>query len=233
MKMLGILINLLDIIDQAADDKIIRSAVGILRDLFTKLNGKDADVWWDGLKKFLRKEPCWTSATDTTTKAAESVKKAEGTIVSYIVDCTISLEEMISAGHYDWVNKSIDKRCFPIRNTGKEEWEFKVFDFDCYVSSESAVSRIENDDKNNPWQPAAIEHLLTYGARNPDEQRTFEIIALGSVGEVSGYHSVPYLGQCRYTLKRDFGLHFWVDDWNSHYRFLAVRRKKVVPVAVS
>jgi hypothetical protein len=32
---------------------------GVLKDLFTKLNSKDGNTWWEMLKKFLRKEPCW------------------------------------------------------------------------------------------------------------------------------------------------------------------------------
>ena len=218
--MLGLLVNLLESLDQIVNEEA-QSAIGVLNDLFAKLNGKDGNTWWEMLKKFLRKEPCWITNT---------LQANIGAIVTYVVDCTLSLEEMIKAGNYDWVNSDITAKRFPIKSTGADEWEFKMFHFDRNISSENAVAGIKDDDAANPWQPAGIEHLLTYGKNNPEEQRKFPIVGLGSVGKVVGGRSVPGLG--RFDSERDLDLYWWVDDWNANCRFLAVR-KKVSQTSVS
>ncbi|MEI6553201.1 MAG: hypothetical protein WCO09_01410, partial [bacterium] len=79
-------------------------------------------------------------------------------------------------------------------------------------------------DLENPWEPAKIENLLAYGAKNPEEQRKFPIVGLGSVGEVGGYRYVPCLR--RYVSRRDLGLGCWDGGWRDYYRFLAVRKIK-------
>src|SRR3989344_1602454 len=211
--MLGMLLNLLESLDQIVNEEA-RVASGVLKDLFTKLNGKEAGTWWDMLKKFLRKEACWLANT------AQAVVAA---IVTYIVDCTLSLEEMIKAGNYDWVNSDITAKRFPIKSTGADEWEFKMFHFDCSTSSEDAVTGITTDDVVNPWQPAGIEHLLTYGAKNPEEQRKYPIVGLGSAPEVVGVRYVPYLGWV--DSKRYLNLDWWGYDWGAYCRFLGVRKK--------
>jgi hypothetical protein len=218
-KMLGMLLNLLESLDQMVDEEA-QSAIGVLKDLFAKLNGKDGGVWWEALKKFLRKEPCWVTNT---------VQAVVGTIVAYVVDCTLSLEEMIKAGNYDWVNSDITAKRFPIKSTGADEWEFKMFHFDRSISSEDAVAGIKADDVANPWQPAGIEHLLTYGKNNPEEQRKYPIIGLGSVCVVVGRRLVPYL--FRFVSERCLGLDWWGGDWDAYCRFLAVRKKSQTSVS--
>jgi hypothetical protein len=139
------------------------------------------------------------------------------------VDYTKSLEEMIAAGRYDWVNRDITPSRFPIVGTGVAEFETKVFHFDRYISSEDAVTAIKADDTQNPWeQPAKIEALLAYGAKNPDEQRQYPIIGLGSVARVRSGRRVPGLGLI--DAERDLGLGWWGSDWRAHHRFLAVRK---------
>ncbi len=212
--MLGMLLNLLDSLDQMVNEDV-RSSVGVLKDLFTKLNGKDGNTWWEMLKKFLRKEPCWIIST---------IHAVVGAIVTYVVDCAVSLEEMIKAGNYDWVDSDITAKRFPVKSTGADEWEFKMFHFDRSISSEDAVASISADDVVNPWQPAGIEHLLTYGKHNPEEQLKYPIVALGSVGKVYGRRYVPYLNGS--GSERDLSLGWWVNDWFARYRFLGVRKVK-------
>ena len=211
--MLGMLMNLLESLDQIVNEEA-KSAIGVLKDLFAKLNGKDGNTWWEMLKKFLRKEPCWITNT---------VQAAIGAIVTYVVDCTLSLEEMIEAGKYDWVNSDITAKRFPIKSKGADEWEFKMFHFDRNISSENAIAGIQADDVANPWQPAGIEHLLTYGKNNPEEQRKYPIVGLGSVGGVDGLRFVPCLSGD--GSGRGLGLGWWGGGWGAHYRFLAVRKK--------
>ena len=210
--MLGMLVGLLESLDQIVNEEA-RSAIGILKDLFAKLNGKDGNTWWEMLKKFLRKEPCWVS---------NAVEAVVGATVVYVVDCALSLDRMIKAGKYDWVNSDITEERFPVNSIADAEWEFKMFHFDRSISSPDAVTGITADDATKPWQPAGIEHLLTYGKNNPDEQRKHPIVALGSVGEVNGCRGVPYLGRC--GSERSLDLVYWDGDWGACCRFLAVRK---------
>jgi hypothetical protein len=112
---------------------------------------------------------------------------------SHIVDYSQSLEDMILAGNYDWKNDDITTKRFPIVGNGQVEFEDTLFHFDRNISSEEAVKLIVAADTKNPWEPAKIENVLAYGAKNPEEQRKYPIIGLGSVCEVRGDRRVPDL----------------------------------------
>ncbi len=134
------------------------------------------------------------------------------------IDYTKSFEQMIAAGRYDWRNDDLNAKRFPIKGEGVEEVEAKLFHFDRNISSEEAIRLMEAEG----WEIAKMEHLLAFGAAFPDEQRKFPIIGLGSVGEVDGNRYVPCL--LRNASKPYLHLHWLVSDWNSSYRFLAVRK---------
>lgn len=138
-----------------------------------------------------------------------------------VIDYGQALEQMITAGRYDWTNSDITAEHFPIKGNGTITLETRLFHFNRRVSSEEAVRLIVSADPTNPWQAARIEHELAYGATYPEEQRQFPIVALGSSCQILGDRYVSYLG--RYGAERDLGLSCWGDDWSAHYRFLAVR----------
>lgn len=133
------------------------------------------------------------------------------------LDYGMSLEQMIAAGQYDWMNSDITKERFPIVGSGVVEFECKLFHFDRNVSSEEATRLIIADG----WQPAKIEHLLAFGAAKPEEQRKYPIIALGSVAEFADGRCVSCL--CRDGAKRRLHLGWRHGGWGGDYRFLAVR----------
>src|ERR1700733_12272386 len=140
------------------------------------------------------------------------------------VDYSKSLQEMIAPGHYDWINPSITPKRFPISGTSDVQFEVKLFHFDRFISSEEAVEAIKAEDPQRPWEPAQIEALLAYGAQNPDEQRKYPIIALGSVAELSGHRSVPCLNRSGDD-GRDLYLYWWDSGCYDGCRFLAVRTR--------
>jgi hypothetical protein len=144
---------------------------------------------------------------------------------SHIVNYGMSHDDMIIAGNYDWKNDDLTAKRFPIVGKRTVEFEDTLFHFDEDISSEEAVKRIQAADPQNPWEPAKIENLLAYGAKNPEEQRKYPIIALGSVAEVIGNRYVPCLG--RGGSRRELNLDWWDGAWSSGFRFLAVRKKKV------
>ena len=139
------------------------------------------------------------------------------------VDYDQSLEAMIAAGHYDWTNSNITAQRFPMQGTGIAHVEFKLFHFDRYLLSEDAVAAIKTADAENPWEPAKIEHLLSFGVTHPDEQCRSPIIALGSAANLYDDRVVPNLDGN--GAKRDLYLDWWNNGWSDDHRFLAVRNR--------
>ena len=138
-------------------------------------------------------------------------------ISNLAINYTLTLDQMIALGRYDWKNDNITAKRFPIVGSGVTVVEHKLFHFDRIVSSDEAERLIEADG----YQPAKIEHLLAYGAANPEDQRKFPIVALGSVARLRGFRSVPYL--YGFGSGRGLGLVWRNDVWLGNYRFLAVR----------
>ena len=130
----------------------------------------------------------------------------------------VSLKDMIAAGHYDWVNDDITEKRFPMPKDFVLGTEPKVFHFNRDISSEKAIALMDADG----YRPATIFDLLDYGAKNPEEQRKFPIVALGSVAEIRGDHRVACLG--RDGSERNLSLQWFDGGWGAHCRFLAVRK---------
>jgi hypothetical protein len=128
----------------------------------------------------------------------------------------LSLTERIDK--YCWFDSDLDEKMFPHDPTTVGEWEWKLVHIDRDISSEDAKSAVEVDG----WSPAKAEHLLTFGAMFPEEQRKYPIVALGSVGEPDGRRLVLILDT------DDSGRHLdlcgWCGDWHRIFRFLVVRK---------
>ena len=137
-------------------------------------------------------------------------------------DHSLTLEEMIAAGRYDWVNSDITAKRFPISGVGVMQFETKLFHFGHDISSDEAERRIAADDPTNPWTPAKIEHTLAYGVKNPDEQKKYPIIGLGLVAEIRGCRRVVYLVGVGWW--RCLRLSYRDDGGHGLCRFLAVRK---------
>jgi hypothetical protein len=135
------------------------------------------------------------------------------------IDYGMSLEDMIAAGKYNWKNIYIKAKKFPVQGEGVVQYQAKLFRFDRYISSEHAVAAIKASHRKTRWEPAKIEHLLAYGAKNPEEQRQYPIVGLGSVAEVHGSRRVPFL-----DAERGLSLDWWDGGWDGDFRFLAVRK---------
>jgi hypothetical protein len=190
----------------------------LLNQLVTNLTGEDEakrNEWLVELKKFLRKEACWVSVT------VQAVVESTRTLV---VDYTMSLEDMIVAGKYNWANDNITAKRFSVAGTGTEELEWDLWDPRRDISSGDALKgqQTEDNDENNPWRSATLAELLAFGAKYPDAQRKNPIVALASVARVHGGRDVAYL--CGDGSLRYLDLSWWGSGWGSDYRFLRVRK---------
>jgi hypothetical protein len=133
------------------------------------------------------------------------------------IDHSLTLNQMIALGKYDWVNPDITADRFPIKGEGKKKKVVELVHFNRDISSENAVKEL----KKMGLRPATIEELLAFGAKYPEIQRKFLVISLGSSCELGGRRSVACLR--RLGSGRGLNLSFWDGVWGGHYRFLGVR----------
>jgi len=131
------------------------------------------------------------------------------------VDHGMSLEAMIAAGKYDWVNDNITPDKFPVDGRGIKKFRTKLFDFGRILSEDAvAAMRAKN------FMPAGHVHGLAFGATFPDEQRKYPIACLASSAQVRGPRFVLCLN--RNGAKRRLYLGTWDGGWSSFWRFLGV-----------
>ena len=152
--------------------------------------------------------------------AAESTINA--IIFDFAVDYTRTVAEMVKVGKYDWSNNNITADHYPIpqdKAGKKEDINTKVFHFNRAISSADAVKEMEKEG----YRPATAHEIMDFGEKNPELQRQFPIVALGSVWQYGIlYRFVLVLGEG--GSKRLLKLSFWDGGWADFYRFLAVRK---------
>jgi ABC-type uncharacterized transport system YnjBCD substrate-binding protein len=128
-----------------------------------------------------------------------------------------SITDSLTAGKYDWKNENITDANFPSKEEGEREVEFGLFHFNKTTKSDDNVAQM----KKEGFRPATMKELLVFGEKNPEEQRKYPIIALGSVAKLDGYRRVG----CLYGggSGRGVNLDYYDGEWNDDCRFLGVR----------
>lgn len=127
-----------------------------------------------------------------------------------------SLTDLIAQGKYDWVNSDITADNFPVDGLVNPDEETRLFHFNQEMSSDDVVAEMDKEG----WKPATIWHLLILGIKNPELQKQFPTIALGSVWR--GF--VPVLPWDGIHRRRNLGLRRLDVRWFGVCRFLAVRK---------
>lgn len=134
----------------------------------------------------------------------------------------LAFEDRIARGHYVWTNSGLTEKKFPVTADQVGEWEWKLFHFDRDISSEEAIHLMKEDG----YDAGQIGHILTFGEINPEEQRKYPIIGLGSVAKVNLNRYVPVLWND--DGERELDLDWFDGDWHYGCRFLGVRRRPLV-----
>lgn len=134
------------------------------------------------------------------------------------VDYALSLPEMITAGRYDDVSNSITPERFPIQGIGKRETVIHLVHPGKEVESQPLIDEMDALG----YRPATIAELLALGAKYPELQREFPIIALGSVAEVGGDRVVAFLD--RWFRERKLLLCWFDRRWAGVCRFAFVKK---------
>lgn len=164
-----------------------------------------------------------TPNKDTNKPAAEDIKSSQATpkaTYELVVDYDKTLAQMIEAGRYNWENSDITDERFPVVGTGKATAKAVLVYLNKVTSTNEALAHLDQ----NGLRPATIAELLAFGAKFPDIQLQFPVVALGSLLVVpSGERGAAYLGG-------DAGERELYLDWNDFdwcggdCRFLAVSK---------
>lgn len=177
---------------------LIGEVSGLIADLMGKLAGEKGREWLEAFKLFLKKQNPWPEVVKT-------VAGVKSLLSDMVVDC-----------HFDSVNEHVNEKNFPpetlVLGSGP-----KIFHFNRRISSEDVIAEMKKDG----YRPAKLGDLLDYGAKNPEEQRKYPIVALGSAAVIL---AVRYVA-CIYGdgSERELVLSYFVNTWDAHSRFLAVR----------
>ncbi len=135
-----------------------------------------------------------------------------------VVDYGQTLEEMIRAGRYDFVDSDIKAEHFPIRGEGKVQRSLVLVDLGYWPIG---ISDVLDECKRRGLRPAGIEDLLAFGATFPEAQCKFIIMALGSIRRQGNYHFIPCLSGHKGWRELSSNMHG--HGWRGRCRFLAIR----------
>ncbi|MDP3999303.1 MAG: hypothetical protein Q8P76_01755 [bacterium] len=152
----------------------------------------------------------------------EKVRSVADGLVRLFVDYTRPLANMIKEdGRFDYVNSDITEKNFQINRRPNGEAEMKVYHFNRDIDSDEAIREMDKEG----YRPAELPEGLAYAKANPDEQRKYPIVLLGSLSVWRGFigdRRVPCL--CGVGVERDLDLGWFCGGWDSRCRFLAVRK---------
>jgi hypothetical protein len=186
----------------------------LIRVIVNALRKRDGTI--DHLRRFLKEPDLVDKVFDLIVEKTVEVFTA---FVKYVQPTYAQLRST-----FGWVSNYYEKAEFEavescrdvIRQNG--ELQFEYVHLNRYASTDEVFAVMDRQG----LRPALYEEGLGFAERNPDEQRKFSIVILGSTCVGShGSSSVAFLDS--FEGKRRLDL--WVDgDWPAHSRFLAVRK---------
>lgn len=152
----------------------------------------------------------------------EKLISSSNPVFTLTLDYSQSKKQMILAGKYNHVNDFLrdnDPVEGAIDGSGAVEVTLELVHLNRVISTKDAISEI----KKRGFLLAKIEHLLALGAKHPEFQKEFPIVALGSVWQdQDGDRDVPCLW--RGFGERDLRLVWIGDGWYKYHRFLVLRK---------
>jgi len=138
------------------------------------------------------------------------------------VDYNQTIEQMVAAGSYNYANRDISSANFGQEVVAKkgvrEELKAVLLHLDRVATSQEVLAEMERLG----LRPATLAELLALGAKHPELQREFPIIALGSSCTLHGYRQVAFLWSD--VSRRGLYLSSFGGRWTGHCRFLAVSK---------
>lgn len=142
-----------------------------------------------------------------------------GVFYAITVNYDRSVEDGVRAGHYDCSNPDITSCHFPSSRKGMAEQKIVLVHFNREIGSDEAIRELDKQGLRS----AELPELLAFGAKYPDVQREFPVVALGSVWQSpDGNRNCASLH--RLSDERALSLHWLALGWGSHCRFAALSK---------
>ncbi len=138
------------------------------------------------------------------------------------IDYSQSLEQMITAGKYDWVKDKITEKNFPLPSKlfgQKITVSGKLFYFNRLISVDDIISEMDRDG----YRPAILPEFLALGETQPASHYQFPITIFGSTCvDAFGRYLVP----CFHFDggKKRLGLILFANQWIPPFQFFGVRK---------
>ncbi len=130
-----------------------------------------------------------------------------------------TIKELLAAGKYDWTNDDITDAHFPQEREGDESMNIELVHLNRNLSTKKALAKLDKQG----MRPANAAELLAFGAKYPQMQRRFPIVALGQQWRRRvGYDDVVCLYE---NGDKRFAYLDWIEyGWYVYHRFAAVRK---------
>jgi hypothetical protein len=148
--------------------------------------------------------------------------RASSTRYQITVDYSLSVEQAVAQGRYDWSEPAITcERCLPQNSCrGQVQVVVGLVCFNLPIKSDQAIVQLDRCG----LRPAQLSELLALGAQYPEQQRQYPIVALGSVwSDQSGCQRVLLLGVRDFDRTLELG-EYGGGCWDADVRFAAIRK---------
>jgi len=127
-----------------------------------------------------------------TREVTTSVRNFIAHIFSFVVDETMSVENVVKEGKFERSNDEINCKNFPrLKNGKKFEKEIVLFKFDRDMWANDVIEEMDRVG----YRPATIWELVALFIREASLAERFHIVALGSSSMIRGFRRVPFI--CR------------------------------------
>lgn len=100
-----------------------------------------------------------------------------GDFFPVMIDCSLTFAEMVAAGNYDSVDHCVRPENFPVVNSWKKEIGLTLEPLGRVAVVGEVVDRLI---RRPDIMPAGPEEILAFGAKFPEIQRRFPVVALGA-----------------------------------------------------
>ena len=135
------------------------------------------------------------------------------------VDNNLSMAEMITVGKYDWGNKDVNTKNFPMHGKGTTDLIIELVCFEKFMKFHDVLRELQSRD----LRPGTLPELLAFGAKYPKKQLEFPILQVGSVWPDRGGRRVVFLRKG--NKERGISVVWTRYGWGPYYRFIAVKKE--------
>jgi len=120
------------------------------------------------------------------------------------VNYSLSLDQMIAAGHFKSVDRNYSATAFPIKGEGTKSLLIRLVGIEA-KSGDIATDEVLNSMKLHAVRPAVLEELLALAAGAPDARLDRRVTALGTIWRDPD--GLVYVPECNFAKSRRLHLH--------------------------